>query len=64
MKLHIFVIQYDCGALCQSGYKGLVKNIKNKTFTEIKYHGKTYAQKLPRDIIAKNIWSKKSQKIS
>ena len=51
MKLHLLVIQYDCGILYQSAYVGLVMNFKNRTSAQIKYHGKIiYKQKKSKEM--------------
>ena len=42
----ILFIQYYSGILYDSACIGIVKNIKNKTFTQIKSHGKQYNKKL------------------
>ena len=46
MTLLILFIQYYSGILYDSACIGIVKNIKNKTFTQIKSHGKQYNEKL------------------
>ena len=63
MKLNIIVIQYDCEVLYQSAYIGLVKNIRNKAFSQIKYNvNKIHiSKKIKGSIMDENISSKKTQ---
>ena len=50
MTLHTLFIQYYCWIMFESAFKGIVKNVKNKTFTQIKDHGKKYIVKKSKEI--------------
>ena len=47
------ILLWDCGL------NGIIQNIKNKTFTQIKYQKIYIEKKLKGNFESKNIWSKK-----